>query len=63
MQAFIEYAESQKVIVVEKISDIVQKAKECFEIEGNMVVQKYDKEWSEYTDCDSFVFLVINLRL
>ena len=53
MQVLIEYAESRKVIVVEKISDIVQKAKECFEIKGNVVVQKYDKEWMEYIDCDS----------
>ena len=53
MQVLIEYAESRKVIVVEKISDIVQKAKECFEIKGNVVVQKYDNEWMEYIDCNN----------
>ena len=63
MQVLIEYAESRKVIVVEKISDIVQKAKECFEIKGNVVVQKYDKEWSEYIDCDSFVDIVSGDKL
>ena len=50
------------MIVGEKISDIVRKAKECFEIEGNVVVQKY-KEWSEYTDCDSFVDIVSGDKL
>ena len=66
MQVLIECDESRKVILVEKISDIVQKAKECFqgrcccaeEIKGGVVVQKYDKEWSEYIDCDSFVDIV-----
>ena len=51
------------MIVVEKISDIVQKAKECFEIKGNVVVQKYDKEWSEYIDCDSFNDIVSGDKL
>ena len=63
MQVLIECEECRKVILVEKISDIVQKAKECFEIKGGVVVQKYDKEWSEYIDCDSFVDIVAGDKL
>ena len=41
----------------------MQKAKNCFEIKGDVVVQKYDKEWSEYIDCDSFVDIVSGDKL
>lgn len=41
---------------MDKFSDIVNKAREYFELNsGNiLIVQKYDEEWSEYIDCDSF---------
>ncbi|CAB3987260.1 Hypothetical predicted protein, partial [Paramuricea clavata] len=51
-----QYDDSRKVVFVDKFSDIVNKARECFELnKGNvLIVQKYDEEWSEYIDCDSF---------
>jgi hypothetical protein len=48
---------------VEKFNDIVDKAREYFEIKGNVVVQKYDKEWGEYIDCDSFVDIISGDKL
>ncbi|CAB3996225.1 ngfi-a-binding 1-like [Paramuricea clavata] len=56
MYVLLQYDDSRKVVFVDKFSDIVNKARECFELnKGNvLIVQKYDEEWNEYIDCDSF---------
>ncbi|CAB4043364.1 Hypothetical predicted protein, partial [Paramuricea clavata] len=55
-EVLLQYDDSRKVVFVDKFSDIVNKARECFELnKGNvLIVQKYDEEWSEYIDCNSF---------
>ena len=54
MQVLLQCGENRKVIFAATLNEIVKKANYCFEIGDNVIVQRYDKEWNEYIDVDSF---------
>ncbi|XP_044184637.1 uncharacterized protein LOC114968241 isoform X3 [Acropora millepora] len=50
-KVLVQYGESRKALVVEKA--FVETIKKEFEIDEEIIVQKFDHEWEEYVDINS----------
>ena len=52
-QVLVEFGERRKVLSVEEGNCLVKLIKDAFGIGGEILLQKFDKEWEEFIDVDS----------
>ena len=51
-QVLVEFGESRKVVSLEEENSMVKLIKDAFGIEGEILLQKFDKEWQEFIDLE-----------
>ena len=51
-QVLAEFGESRKVVSLEEGNSMVKLIKDAFGIEGEILSQKFDKEWQEFIDLE-----------
>lgn len=53
-QVLVEYGESRKVIPFDEGKAICCSIKEAFDIDGEVIIQMYNREWQEFIDLDEY---------
>jgi len=51
-QVLVEFGESRKLVSLKEGNSIVKLIKDAFGIEGEILLQKFDKEWQEFIDLE-----------